>query len=85
MAEKPGIGDPPGELEPDEIEALEEEETDELYMAKLTKDKQANYAMLRKLRPVTDSNSIAVMELMAPNGNASDFFETLKRIARFQE
>lgn len=54
-------------------------------MTRLTKDKQANYAMLRKLRPVTDSHSLAVMEMMAPNGNVSNFFESLKRIAQLKE
>jgi hypothetical protein len=83
MAEKPSIGDQPEKLEPDEIEELEEERADERYMAKLTKDKHANYAMLRKLRPVTDDRSLAVMELTAPY--TDNFFETLKRLARFKE
>ena len=83
MAEKLSIGDSPEELEPDEIEELEDEQADKRYMELLAKDKHRNYAMLRKLRPVTDGNSLAVMELTAPY--AEDYFESLKRIARFRE
>src|SRR3990167_9303809 len=72
-------------LEQDEIEELDEEQKDQLYMARLTKDTQTNYSMLRKLGPVTRSNSIAVMGLMAPHGNVDNFFKTLEGIARFRE
>lgn len=74
-----------GPLEPDEIEALAEELAEEREMERLTKDKRANYAMLRKLQFITKgSNSIAVMELTAPNGRG-DFFKALERIAQFHE
>lgn len=83
MSEKPSARVEPGELEPDEIEELEEEHEDERYMERLTKDKQKNYAMLRKLRPVANDQSLAVMELTAPYD--PKYFESSKWIAQFNE
>lgn len=45
------------ELEQDEKADLEERRAEAREMARLTNDKQVNYAMIRKLRPITDSNS----------------------------
>ena len=85
MSEKPSDGVEPDKLEPDEIEELEEERADERYMEQLTKDKKLNYSMLRKLKPVTDARSIAVMELVDPNPADRDYFESLKRLAQFKD
>lgn len=83
MSERPSGGVISDELEPDEIEELEEERADERYMEQLTKDKQKNYAMLRKLKPVADNRSLAVMELADPDDK--DYFESLKRLAKFKD
>lgn len=86
MSEKPSVGVKPDELdelEPDEMEELEELRADERYMEELTKDKQKNYAMLRKLRPVADHRSLAVMELANPDDK--HYFESLKMLAQFKD
>lgn len=83
MAEKPSAGVELDKLDPDEIEELEQDQEDERLMEELTKDKQKNYAMLRKLKPVADDKSVAVIELTAPYDDK--YFETIKRIAEFKE
>ena len=70
-----------GELEPDEIEALEEERADALEMKRLTKDKKANYGMLRKLKPIASPNTVGAKNFM----DLYSYFEYFEKIMRFQE
>lgn len=72
-----------GGLEPDEIEALAEEQIERLYEAKLAGDKGVNYAMLRKLKPISGKGSIATLQIA--NRNAGDYFKSLDRIAGFRD
>lgn len=73
----------PDNLEPDEREELEQDKEDERLMEELTKDKQKNYAMLRKLKPVADDKSVAVGELVGPYDDK--YFESRMRIAEFKK
>lgn len=83
MAEKPSDGVELDKLEPDEIEERKADQEDERLMEELTKDKQKNYAMLRKLKPVADDKSVAVGELVGPYDDK--YFESRMRIAEFKK
>ena len=85
MAEKPNIGNLPDQTSLDEIESLEEqgELEDERLMEQLAKDKQRNYSMIKKLRPVTEVDSIALKALISPY--TDDYFKSLRELAEFKE
>lgn len=72
-----------GGLDPDEVEELKERQAEGRELERLTKDKQANYAMLRKLRPVAGDQSLAVMQLTAPYDE--NYFQSLKKLAQFKD
>ena len=74
---------PHSEFDDEELAELEEQMEDDAEMAKLTQDKAANYSMLRKLKPVTNSNSYAVMGLTSRY--SEDYFGSLKKLLRFKE
>ena len=71
----------PEEFEPDEIEALREEQEEEREKERLTKDKRVNYAMLRNLEPIDNPKNFGAMNFM----ELWSFSEYHQRIMQFQQ
>lgn len=69
-----------GSLEPDEIEERAEELAEEREMARLRTNKKFNYAMLRSLRPIANSQGLGAINLMGLFG----YFDYQEKIIKFQ-